>query len=46
MAYEESKIANIGNLKADFYKEALKESKEFREEYKKRKGTVKSAEMP
>ncbi len=46
MAYDESKVANIGNQKADFYKEALKESKEFREEYKKRKGTVKSAEMP
>ena len=34
MAYDESKVANIGEKKADYYKANLKESKEFREEYK------------
>jgi len=46
MAYDESKRANVGNQKADFYKEALRESQTFREEYKKRKGIVKAEEMP
>lgn len=46
MPYEEEKVANAGKAQANFYKEALEGSKEFREDYKKRKGIVKSAEMP
>ena len=45
MAYDESKRANAGQKKADFYKEALKESLAFREEYKKRLGTVRAEDM-
>jgi quercetin dioxygenase-like cupin family protein len=45
MPYEEAIFAQKGDQRADFYKEALKESKAFREEYKKRKGIVKSYEM-
>lgn len=45
MAYDERKRADIGQQKADFYKEALKESKAFREEYKRRKGTVRAEDM-
>jgi len=46
MPFEESKRANHGQATADFYKAALTESAEFRKEYKKRKGIVKSSEMP
>jgi len=45
MAYDESKRADVGQKKADFYKEALKESLAFREEYKKRLGTVRAEDM-
>ena len=46
MAYDESKRAHVSKKTADFYKEALKESIAFREDYKKRKGIVKAEEMP
>lgn len=46
MPYEEAKYVNLGQMQANFYKEALEESKAFREEYKKRKGVIKAAEMP
>ena len=46
MPYEESKKALLGEKKADFYKKALERSKEFREDYDKRKGVVKAEEMP
>jgi len=46
MPYEESKYAEVGQIKADFYKEVLEGSKAFREEYKRRKGIVKAEEMP
>ena len=45
MPYEEATCAFQGNNNANFYKEALEESETFREEYKKRKGIVKSHEM-
>jgi len=46
MPYEESKYAEVGQMKAHFYKEVLEGSKAFREEYKRRKGIVKAEEMP
>lgn len=46
MPYEESPKAIRGNGNADFYQEALRESAEFREEYKKRKAVIKAEEMP
>ena len=46
MPYEEAKYVNLGQAQANFYKEAWEESKAFREEYKKRKGVIKAAEMP
>jgi quercetin dioxygenase-like cupin family protein len=45
MPYEESQLAFLGDQKADFYRQALDESEAFREDYKKRKGIVKSSEM-
>jgi gentisate 1,2-dioxygenase len=45
MPYEEAIFAQKGEQRADFYKEALEESRAFREAYKKRKGYVKSFEM-
>ena len=45
MAYDESKRAHLGQKKADFYKEALKESIAFREDYDKRLGTVRAEDM-
>jgi hypothetical protein len=46
MPYEEVQKANSGQLKADFYKEALKDSQKSRDEYDNRKGVVKAEEMP
>jgi quercetin dioxygenase-like cupin family protein len=46
MPYEESKSAIAGEAKSNFYKDSLKRSAEFRKEYKKRKGVVKSETMP
>lgn len=46
MSYEEGKYAQEGQIQANFYEEALKRSKAFREEYKRRKGIVKAEEMP
>jgi quercetin dioxygenase-like cupin family protein len=46
MPYEESKYTHEGQMQANFYEEALRESKAFREEYKKRKKIVKAEEMP
>ena len=45
MPYEEVKYAHRGEKEARFYAEALEASKAFREEYKARKGIVKSSEM-
>lgn len=45
MAYDESKSAHLGQKKADFYKEALKESIAFRADYDKRLGTVRAEDM-
>lgn len=46
MPYEEAKYSAMGQTKVDFYKTFIEESKNFREEYAKRKGCVKSEEMP
>ena len=46
MPYEEAKKAVQGNAKANYYQEGLKESTEFRNAYKKRKGIIKSSAMP
>lgn len=46
MPYEEAKYSWQGQAQANYYKEALKESAQSREEYKQRKGIVKAAEMP
>ena len=46
MPYEEAKRASKGNAQASHYKEALRESAQFREDYKKRKGVIKAEEMP
>lgn len=46
MSYQEADRFQKGNAHADYYQEALQESAEFRKEYKKRKGIVKSSEMP
>jgi len=46
MPYEEAKrFKNEGNLRS-YYEEALQESRQFREDYKKRKGVIQSSEMP
>ncbi|MGE5261990.1 MAG: cupin domain-containing protein [Acidobacteriota bacterium] len=46
MSYQEKDAAPLGNAQASFYEQALKESAEFRQGYKKRKGIVKADEMP
>ncbi len=46
MSYQEGERFQQGKAKASFYQEALKESADFRKEYKKRKGIVKAKEMP
>ena len=46
MPYDESKKFELGSEKVEYYQQALKESAEFREEYKKRKGVIKASEMP
>jgi hypothetical protein len=46
MPYEEGTKAREGGSQANYYQEALEESKAFREGYKKRKGVIKSHEMP
>jgi len=46
MPYEEAEKAILGDKKADYYKEALEESRAFREDYKKRKGVIKAVDMP
>ena len=46
MSYDEAKNAENGQNQANFYKEALEESKAFREDYKKRKAIVTAEEMP
>lgn len=46
MAYNEKLRAQIGNERADFYRQSLEESKRFREEYSLRKGKVPAEEMP
>ncbi len=46
MPYQEAERSKQGKAKATFYKEALKDSAAFRKTYKKRKGTIKSTEMP
>lgn len=45
MSYDEAKYADSGLNQADFYTEALEESRKFREEYIKRKGIVKAEDM-
>jgi len=46
MPYGEAEKAYQGDQRADYYQQALKESQEFRKDYKKRKGVIKSYEMP
>lgn len=46
MKYQEADRAQQGKAHANYYQESLKESAAFRKEYKKRKGIVKSNEMP
>ncbi len=46
MSYGEAKRSGSGNAQAGFYQAALRESAEFRKEYKKRKGVIKAEEMP
>ncbi len=46
MPYEEAEKFKEGNAQASYYKEALRESAQFREDYKKRKGIIKAEEMP
>ena len=46
MPYEEIEKAYQGDQRADYYQQALEESRDFREDYKKRKGIIKSHEMP
>ena len=46
MSYQEAERSHKGNLRAEYYQEALQESADFRKEYKKRRGIVKSGEMP
>lgn len=46
MSYQEKDKAQQGSAQASFYEQALKESAEFRQEYKTRKGIVKADEMP
>ncbi len=46
MPYEEAKRAKKANAKASFYAQALKESAQFRKDYKKRKGVITAEEMP
>ena len=45
MPFEEASVASSGDKKAEFYREALKESEAFREDYKARKGIIKSVDM-
>jgi quercetin dioxygenase-like cupin family protein len=46
MSYQEAEKVKQGKKSASYYQDTLKESAEFRKEYKKRKGIVKSTEMP
>lgn len=46
MPYDEAKKAVKGNNRAQYYAEALQESEEFRRNYPKRNGVIKSEEMP
>jgi gentisate 1,2-dioxygenase len=46
MRFQEADHACEGNAHADYYHQLLQESAAFRKEYKKRKGIVKSKEMP
>lgn len=46
MPYEEGKKAGLGNQRANYYAEALEESRRFREHYKQQKNVIKAEEMP
>ena len=46
MPYEEAKKVIEGKNQASYYEDWLKESKQFRQDYKKRKGVIKANEMP
>ena len=46
MSYQEAAKVKQGKKRASYYQDTLKESAEFRKEYKKRKGIVKATEMP
>lgn len=43
---EETKRARLGNKKANYYAQALQGSKQFRQEYKKRKWGIPAVDMP
>ncbi|MDP2645229.1 MAG: cupin domain-containing protein [Desulfobacterales bacterium] len=45
MTYNEQHRAEIGLGQAEFYQQALEESKRFRQEYRQRKGIVKAEDM-
>lgn len=46
MRFQEADRAKAGKARKNYYQESLKESAQFRKDYKKRKGIVKSSEMP
>jgi len=46
MPYEEAKQFKKGSARASYYQEALRESAQFRKDYKRRKGVIKAEEMP
>lgn len=46
MSYEESKKSKLGGENVTYYQEALLESANFREEYKKRQGIIKAEHLP